>query len=118
MKNTAFLAVVLVVASVALLTAPAGPAQSAQSKPGEPALKTAEQAFANIQVLKGVPEFKLYDTMAFISASLGVQCTFCHDENAYEKDEKKTKQKARQMMRMQMAINKENFDGHNEVTCF
>jgi hypothetical protein len=47
-----------------------------------------------------------------------VQCTYCHDENAYEKDDKKAKQKARQMIRMQMAINKEHFDGHNEITCF
>jgi hypothetical protein len=26
--------------------------------------------------------------MQFITASLGVQCDFCHEENAFEKDDK------------------------------
>jgi hypothetical protein len=56
--------------------------------------------------------------MQFITASLGVQCDFCHQENAFEKDDKETKQTARKMMRMTFAINKDNFDGHREVTCY
>src|ERR1019366_3363161 len=51
-------------------------------------------------------------------ASLGVQCDFCHLENTFDKDDKKTKQTARKMMRMMFAINKDNFDGHKEVTCY
>lgn len=79
--------------------------------------KTAEQQFKNIQVLKGIPAEQLFPTMQFISASLGVECEFCHVEKAFEKDDKKTKQTARKMMEMMFAINKDNFEGHREVTC-
>ena len=56
--------------------------------------------------------------MQFITASLGVECEFCHVQNAFEKDDKKTKQTARKMMEMMFAINKDNFEGHREVTCY
>src|SRR3979490_943810 len=93
-------------------------AQSAQPSTGVAATKTSEQVYKNIQVLKGVPADQLIPAMQFITASLGVQCDFCHLENAFEKDDKETKQTARKMMRMMFAINKENFDGHREVTCY
>src|ERR1700756_2021763 len=83
-----------------------------------PATQTTEQVYKNIQVLKGVSADQLIPTMQFVNASLGVQCDFCHLENAFEKDDKETKQTARKMMRMVFAINKDNFDGHQEVTCY
>jgi photosynthetic reaction center cytochrome c subunit len=79
--------------------------------------RTAEQQFKNIQVLKGIPAEQLIPTMQFITASLGVECGFCHVPDAFEKDDKKPKQTARKMMEMEFAINKESFDGHREVTC-
>jgi photosynthetic reaction center cytochrome c subunit len=107
-----WIAVLLLVFSAAALHAQA----SQNSTHAIP--KLAEQAYKNIQVLKGVPADQLIPAMQFISASLGVQCDFCHVENAFDKDDKETKQTARKMMRMMFAINKENFDGHQEVTCF
>jgi photosynthetic reaction center cytochrome c subunit len=92
--------------------------QSAHSAGGIATVRTAEQVYKNIQVLKGVPADQLIPAMQFITASLGVQCDFCHQENAFEKDDKETKQTARKMMRMMFAINKDNFDGHREVTCY
>jgi hypothetical protein len=80
--------------------------------------KTAEQQFKNIQVLKGVPADQFIPAMQFISASLGVECEFCHVQGAFEKDDKKPKQTARKMMEMMFAINKDNFEGHREVTCY
>ena len=80
--------------------------------------KTADQAYKNIQVLKDTPSDQLIPAMQFITASLGVQCDFCHLENAFEKDDKETKQTARKMMRMMFAINKDSFDGQQKVTCF
>ena len=80
--------------------------------------KKAEEQFKNIQVLKGVPAEQIFPTMQFIAASLGVECEFCHVHNAFEKDDKKPKQIARKMMEMMFAINKDNFDGHREVTCY
>src|SRR5512146_2696832 len=96
-------------ATVALYAAFQAPAQNAP--------KTAEQQFKNIQVLKGIPADQLIPTMQFISASLNVECTFCHVEHQFDKDDKKPKQIARKMVQMQMAINANNFEGHQEVTC-
>jgi photosynthetic reaction center cytochrome c subunit len=88
----------------------------AQSGPTEP--KKAEEQFKNIQTLKGIPADQLIPAMQFITASLGVGCEFCHVQGAFEKDDKKPKQTARKMMEMMFAINKENFEGHREVTCY
>ena len=79
--------------------------------------KKAEEQFKNIQVLKGIPAEQLIPTMQFISASLGVECDFCHVQGAFDKDDKKPKQTARKMMEMMFAINKDNFNGEREVTC-
>jgi hypothetical protein len=92
--------------------------QSAQLSTADAAAKTTEQVYKNIQVLKGVPADQLIPAMQFITASLGVQCDFCHVERAFEKDDKETKQTARKMMRMMFAVNKDSFDGHQAVTCY
>jgi len=80
--------------------------------------RLAEEEFKNIQALKGIPAEQVIPSMQFIAASLGVECEYCHVAHANEKDDKKTKVTARKMIKMMMAINKENFDGHREVTCF
>lgn len=79
--------------------------------------KTAGQAFKNIQVLKDIPADELIPSMEFISRSLGVHCSFCHEEGDFSKDTKHPKLRARQMITMQLAIDKENFGGRPEVTC-
>jgi len=81
------------------------------------ATRTAEEAFKNIKVLKNIPAYELIPTMEFISASLGVHCDYCHVEHHFDEDTKKTKQRAREMMRMMLAIDKNNFHGHLAVTC-
>jgi photosynthetic reaction center cytochrome c subunit len=83
-----------------------------------PAPKKAEEQFKNIQVLKGIPAEDLFPTMQFISASLNQDCEFCHVERAPEKDDKKEKQIARKMIAMTLAIDRDNFEGKHEVTCF
>src|SRR6201987_5050559 len=90
--------------------------QSAQRSTGTATPQTAEQVYKNIQVLKGVPADQLIPAMQFITASLGVECQFCHEEGAFEKDDKKPKQTARKMIAMMFATNKDNFEGHREVT--
>ena len=89
----------------------AGPSPEDSSNP-------AEQVFKNIQVLKGNPANQVVPAMQFISNSLGVECEFCHVQGAFDKDDKKTKLTARQMIEMQIAINRDNFKGQPEVTCF
>lgn len=92
-------------------------AQQPQAKPGSDQLKTAEQQFKNIQVLKNIPAEQLIPSMQFITASLGVDCDFCHVEHQMDKDDKKAKQTARKMISMVLAINKASFEGELEVTC-
>ena len=81
------------------------------------ATQTTEQAYKNIQVLKGLPANELIPAMQFITASLGVECDYCHVQGASEKDDRTAKLVARKMMTMMFAINKDNFEGHREVTC-
>lgn len=100
--------------AIAGMRAQSGPSQSAASLAGK---KTGE-AYKNIQVLKGAPADQLMPAMQFISASLGVQCDYCHEMGAFDRDDKKPKQIARKMMEMMFAINKNNFEGHRDVTCY
>src|SRR6266404_3095342 len=94
-------------------------AQNPPQASAPPAIpKTASQQFKNIQVLKDVPADQLIPAMQFITASLGVECEYCHVEHAMDKDDKKTKVTARKMMEMMITINAENFDGHRVVTCY
>ena len=79
--------------------------------------KTAAEAFHNVQVLKDAPADELIPAMQFITSSLGVECGYCHVEGAMEKDDKKPKLAARKMMQMVAAINRDNFDSKQVVTC-
>jgi hypothetical protein len=88
--------------------------------------KPVEQTRKNIQVLKGLPDSQLFTVMNFIRTSLGVSCAYCHvnsggDKWEWEKDDKPTKVIARQMMRMQFALNQGNkdiFGTTGGVTCY
>lgn len=80
--------------------------------------KKAAAVYKNIQVMKDVPSDNLVPAMQFITSALGVRCEYCHVENAFEKDDKKAKQTARKMMQMMFAINANNFEGRQEVTCY
>jgi outer membrane lipoprotein-sorting protein len=105
----------LFVFAAALLAARA---QNPQAAPPSGAPKTASQQFKNIQVLKDIPADQLIPAMQFITASLGVDCEYCHVEHAFDKDDKKPKVMARKMMEMMITINSENFEGHRMVTCY
>jgi photosynthetic reaction center cytochrome c subunit len=117
--NTAF-----VICGLALSTGLVTVGAKAQSNPPQSpaAPKLAEEQFKNIKVLKGVPADLVFPSMNFITASLGVECEYCHVRGErgldFEKDDKKTKVTARKMMEMMFAINKDNFEGHRDVTCY
>jgi hypothetical protein len=126
LKGTDVLVVVVLFGVSGFVISTAAKAQSSgtmhapvttQATTNAPGPKKAEEQFKNIQVLKGVPAEQIFPTMQFITASLGVECEFCHVQGAFEKDDKKNKQTARKMMEMMFAINKDNFDGHRAVTC-
>lgn len=90
------------------------PAPSQQDTNG----KTAAQVFKNIQILKDIPAAQVIPGMQYITAALGVKCNYCHVEGNFASDDKQTKQTARQMMTMLFDINKNSFDGRQEVSCY
>ena len=111
---------------VALAGGQAAPVQKSAQKPvqksGQRTLM-AEDVHMNIQVFKGIPEKEFMETMGFFSASLGVNCDFCHVAESgsnWEKyaDDNVRKRTARKMILMMNAINRTNFHGERLVTCY
>ncbi len=92
--------------------------QAGTTTPSPPKPKLAEEAYRNIQVLKGITADQLIPAMQFVTYSLGVECSYCHVEGALDKDDKKPKETARKMMRMMAAINRDNFEARRMVTCY
>ena len=88
-----------------------------ESAGASPEPKPAEQVFKNIVELKGTQADQLMPAMQFITASLGVDCEFCHVPGKFDADDKEEKKTARAMIAMQNSINKTSFNGRLEVTC-
>lgn len=99
-----------------VLVMAAGIAAFAQTPTPEP---TAEQVYKNIKVLNGMPASQLMPVMHLMRTALGTRCDFCHvaEGNQYALDAKEEKETARAMIRMVLAINKDNFKGQARVTC-
>ncbi len=99
----------------------ATPAQTPAAATAPPE-KTVDQTRKNIQVLKGLPDSQLGTLMNFIAVSMGRQCNFCHvrkgNDWVWESDDKEEKQTARAMMKMVLSINKDNFRGNIQVSCY
>jgi photosynthetic reaction center cytochrome c subunit len=82
-----------------------------------------EEAFKNIQVLRGIPVNEFMGTMGFFAASLGMNCTDCHvTESAGNwdryADDTPLKQTARRMVLMENLINRSDFGATRMVTCY
>jgi hypothetical protein len=76
--------------------------KSIAGKENEPA----EKVFKNIQMFKGMPAARVLRIMELgYARSLGVTCTHCHLPGEWEKEDKPTKQVARDMAAMMTAIN-------------
>src|SRR5262249_51288159 len=65
----------------------------------------AEQKYKNIQVLKGISASSLLKVMFAFKESLGVECSFCHVPDHFDKDDKQNKQTARKMITMMRETN-------------
>jgi hypothetical protein len=107
---------IVVCAAVAVAVGAFWATSRADAGQDRPAEKTAAEQFKNIQVLKSMPASKLRGAMEYMSASLGVECDYCH-ANPWDSDEKEPKRTARKMLLMTEAINKDNFGGDMEVSC-
>lgn len=77
----------------------------------------AEQKYKNIQLLRGIPSERLMKVMFAFKSSLGVDCTYCHIKDQFEKDDKPQKQTARKMIQLVRDTNAK-LGGIGRVTCF
>jgi len=69
----------------------------------------------NLKIL--APEnFRL--SMDVFTQALGVQCTFCHVQGAFDSDDKPQKNTARMMLTMTREINDKFGDGKLHVRCY
>ena len=86
----------------------------------------------NLQMLTHVPESQLFPMMNAIADSLGVRCDYCHVRSApdptktwslaggwiWDRDDKRPKLAAREMMRMVADLNARQFGGRAIVSCY
>ena len=82
---------------------------------------TAEQK--NVKLLTGLTDVQLQRTMNLMRGSLGVHCDFCHVVDGpsgwdFASDQKPTKTRAREMIKMVGEINRSTFGGQATVSCY
>jgi photosynthetic reaction center cytochrome c subunit len=98
----------------------AGLAGGQTAPPEKPQL--AEEAFKNIQALRGIPVDDFMGTMGVMSAALGFDCSECHTGAGTDRVDwaADTQRKiiARRMVKMVTTINHDNFSGRQMVTCW
>jgi len=84
--------------------------------------QTSDQIFKNVQVLKGIPVDDFMGTMGLMSAAVGFDCSECHQGAGTERvnwaADNGKKIIARKMVTMVAAINRDNFQGRQVVTCW
>lgn len=84
--------------------------------------QTSDQIFKNVQVLKGIPVDDFMGTMGLMCAAVGYDCSECHigagTENVNWAADNGKKIIARKMVTMVAAINRDNFQGRQVVTCW
>lgn len=105
---------------------PAAPAKpkpaAAKPAPAPAGHRMSEQTFKNIQALKGIPVDDFMGTMGVMSAALGFDCSDCHNQAGTEKvnwaADTTRKVISRRMVNMMAAINRDNFQGRQMVTCW
>ena len=81
----------------------------------------------NVKVLTGLYAQQFQEEMNLIVQALGVTCNTCHVRGNFASEDKPIKQKARQMLEMTKALNKQYFPDHKpnegesvlgKVTCY
>ena len=105
------------IAVLALQTTPPAPAAPAETP------LTAETVFKDIRVLKGIPVDEFIDTMGMFAAATAKDCTGCHSPQILDGQlaafaiETPMIQKARFMVGMVNAINRNYFGNQKRVSC-
>jgi hypothetical protein len=76
----------------------------------------AEQEYRNIQLLRGLPADRIPVIMESFRSALGVDCTYCHIQNQFERDDRPMKKVAREMIQLTRDTNT-RMGGAARVTC-
>jgi hypothetical protein len=75
----------------------------------------------NVKLLTGLSDYELVRVMNQMRGSLGVNCDFCHvvkgEDWDFASDEKKEKQRAREMIVMTRGLNENSFGGRTIIGC-
>jgi outer membrane lipoprotein-sorting protein len=98
-----------------------GSVATAQTAPQK--AKMVEDTFKNVQALKGITVDDFMGTMGIMSAAVGFDCSECHNNAGTDKvdwaaDDNPKKVIARRMVNMVKAINRDNFNNRQNVTCW
>jgi hypothetical protein len=107
----------LMAGQAAPAAAPAAPQRAADGA------TLTDDVFKSVVLLKGIPVDTFFESMGMFAAAMGADCTFCHvtaayfDKSAFAQATPRI-QRARQMITMMQAINKQFFGGQPRVTCF
>jgi hypothetical protein len=120
MTSRTFTAAALVV--LAAIVGIGGQRAFAQAQGTVPRGMMVEDVFKNVQALKGIGVDDFMLTMGIMSAAVGSDCVGCHPSAgttdvdwALDTPRKRT---ARRMVEMVTAINRDNFQGRQVVTCW
>jgi hypothetical protein len=103
------------------------PVAAAPQQPG-----SAGEKRPKLEVLQSLPEAQLFPLMNLVATSLGVRCDYCHVQVnpdlsrtpsnvggwVWDRDDKLTKRRAREMMKMVVELNASRFRGEAKVTCY
>ncbi len=89
---------------------------AAQSTAAPRPEQVSDEAFKNVQLLKGIPVDEFMGTMGLFSAALGMCCLECHVQD-WPADTPR-KRTTRRMIQMVDTLNKTNFSGRKVVTCW
>ena len=109
--------------TICLLGATLARGQTGAAAPAGQKPILSEQAFKNVQVLRGIPVKEFMETMGFFAAALSLNCSDCHSQASASNwanyaDDTPLKQTSLRMILMVNAINRANFGGAPAVTCY
>src|SRR5271165_7613640 len=108
---------VLMAAMAVVCLAPQAKSQTPATTP-----MLSEQAFKNIQALKGIPVDDFMGTMGIMSMALGFDCSECHNGAGTDRvdwaADTPRKVTSRKMVAMVANINRTSFSGRQMVTCW
>lgn len=111
--HTALVAVALFFPLLARAAAP-----QAQEQARQPDNRPAGEVYKNLEIFSRMPASRLDRVMEMFNKVLGAECTHCHVQDQWAREDVEAKQTARKMLRMVGSISREFFEGKGGPTCW